>query len=138
MNNVIQVTVEVLVHVSIEKAWAVYTQPEFITQWNHASDDWHSPRAENDLCVGGKFKYRMEVKDGSGGFDFEGVYTDVKLFEHIAYTIGNRVADVSFSKSGGDTKVTVVFDAENENPIEMQRGGWQAILDNYKKCTEQS
>lgn len=131
------ITIEATVNVPIEKAWEVYTDPKHVTQWNHASDDWHSPSAENDLRTGGKFSYRMEAKDGSFGFDFGGTYDEVKPYELIAYTIGDgRKVQNVFSKDGSSTKLTVTFEAEGTNPIEMQREGWQAILNNYKKYAE--
>jgi uncharacterized protein YndB with AHSA1/START domain len=131
------ITVEVKVQAPIEKAWRYFTEPAHITQWNHASDDWHSPKAENDLQPGGRFAYRMEAKDGSGGFDFTGTYDEVVSLERIAYTMDDgRKAEVTFAAAGDSTRVVTVFDPENENPPEMQRGGWQAILDNFKKYVE--
>lgn|SRR5579872_2067747 len=131
------ITIEAIVNVPVEKAWEVYTNPKHVTQWNHASDDWHSPSAENDLRVGGSFSYRMEAKDGSFGFDFGGIYDEVKPNELLSYTIGDgRTVKNVFAKEGNGTKVTVTFEAENQNPVEMQRGGWQAILDNFKKYAE--
>jgi uncharacterized protein YndB with AHSA1/START domain len=131
------ITIEAIVNVPVEKAWEVYTNPKHVTQWNHASDDWHSPSAENDLRVGGSFSYRMEAKDGSFGFDFGGIYDEVKPNELLSYTIGDgRTVKNVFAKEGNATKVTVTFEAENQNPVEMQRGGWQAILDNFKKYAE--
>lgn len=133
-----QVTIRADIYAPIETVWERYTQPEYITRWNYASDDWHSPSAENDLRVGGKFTYRMEAKDGSFGFDFGGEYTEIKPHELIAYTMGDgRKAEVRFIQNGDEaTKVEVVFDAEGQNSVEMQRAGWQAILDNFKKCAE--
>ena len=135
--NKTTVTVENIVKAPVEKVWKLWTLPEHITKWNNASNDWHSPFAENDLSVGGKFLFRMEAKDGSLGFDFSGVYNDLKTNELIAYTIGDgRKVKITFSSSGNETKVVEVFETENINPIEMQRGGWQAILDNFKKYVE--
>ena len=129
-----KITIPTLVAAPIERAWMVYTKPEYVTQWNHASEDWHCPRAENDLRVGGKFNYRMEAKDGSVGFDFEGTYTDVALYERIAYVMSDgRKVETLFREENGMTRVMVAFDPENENPIEMQRSGWQSILDGYTK-----
>ena len=107
-------------------------------KWNNASDDWHTPRAENDLKVGGKFLYRMEAKDGSSGFDFDGTYEQVKTNELIVYAISDgRKVDVKFTKDdNARTKLATTFEAEYTNPIEMQRGGWQAILNNFKKYVE--
>lgn len=131
------VTIQTDVHVPVAKAWEVYTRPEYITQWNFASDEWHCPSSQNDLRVGGTFSSRMEAKDGSFGFDFAGEYTDVKEYEHIAYKLGDeRTVDVRFTDNGDTTHVEVVFDIEDQNSAEMQRQGWQAILDNFKKCAE--
>ena len=132
-----EITVANTVNAPVEKVWKFWTGPEHITQWNNASDDWHTPFAENDLRVGGKFLSRMEAKDGSYGFDFAGVYDEVKTNELIAYTIGDgRKVKVIFTPSGNQTKLTTTFEAEDINSIEMQRGGWQAILDSFKKYTE--
>ena len=137
MSTFTPITIETLINAPVERVWERYTKPEYVMQWNHASDDWHSPKAENDLRIGGTFSYRMEAKDGSFGFDFGGTYTDVKTNELIAYTMGdNRKVETTFATHGDETKVVVVFDAEEENSVEMQRGGWQAILDNFKKCAE--
>ncbi len=131
------ITVENTVHAPVEKVWKFWTSPEHIIKWCNASDDWHAPRAENDVRVGGKFLTRMEAKDGSFGFDFGGVYDVVKSNEVIEYTMGDgRRVKIIFTNEGNQTKVTETFEAENENPIDMQRGGWQAILDNFKKYTE--
>ncbi len=133
----VTITVETNIHKPAEKVWSFYTSPEHIKKWNTASTDWHTPHAENDLRVGGKFLSRMEAKDGSFGFDFWGIYDEVKTNEVIAYTLGdNRKARIVFEKKGNSTKVTVVFEAETENTVELQRGGWQSILDNFKKYTE--
>jgi uncharacterized protein YndB with AHSA1/START domain len=134
-----KITVETTVQAPVNKVWEFWTEPTHITKWNNASDDWHTPIAENDLQVGGKFLTRMEAKDGSFGFDFGGVYDDVRLHEAISYTLGDgRQVKITFVSQGNDTKVIEAFDAENTNPIEMQKAGWQAILDNFKKYTENS
>lgn len=131
------VTVEAIVNAPVEKVWDFWTSPEHIIKWNSASDDWHTPKAENDLRPGGKFSSRMEAKDGSFGFDFGGVYDEVKTNELIAYTMGDgRKVEIIFTSNGNTTKVTESFEAESENPIEMQKGGWQAIMDSFKKYTE--
>ena len=131
------VTIEVTVNATLEKVWKYWTKPEHITQWNTASPDWYTPSAENDLRVGGKFSSRMEAKDGSMGFDFWGIYDEVKPNEKIVYTMGDgRKATVFFTTDGSSTKVIETFEAENQNPVEMQRVGWQAILDSFKKHTE--
>ena len=121
----------------VEKVWQYWTQPEHITKWNSASDDWHTPRAENDVREGGKFQIRMEAKDGSMGFDFFGVYDKVKRNEYIEYTMGDgRKVQVSFTGEGNKTKLVESFEAENTNSVELQKGGWQSILDSFKKHTE--
>ena len=131
------ITVESTVNAPVEKVWTLWSLPEHITKWTTASDDWHTPRAENDLRTGGKFNTRMEAKDGSFGFDFGGVYDDVVNNQHIAYTMGDgRKVDVQFSTIGNATRIVETFEPESENPIEMQRGGWQAIMDNFKKYVE--
>jgi uncharacterized protein YndB with AHSA1/START domain len=118
--------------------WNCWTTPEDIIQWNHASDDWHSPRAENDLRVGGKFNIRMEARDGSTGFDFEGTYLSVILHKQITYSIGDgRLVKVDFSSIAGVTTVTETFEAESVHSLEQQRAGWQSILDNFKKYAEE-
>lgn len=131
------ITVETSVNAPISKVWKYWSGPEHIIKWNNASDDWHTPRAENDLRPGGKFLSRMESKDGRDGFDFEGVYDEVKENKFIAYTIGDgRKVTVSFSGNGNETRITETFEAENAHSLEMQRGGWQAILDSFKNYVE--
>jgi uncharacterized protein YndB with AHSA1/START domain len=133
------ITVESTVNAPIEKVWEFWTTPRHIEKWNNASDDWFTPHVDNDLRVGGKFVARMEAKDGSFGFDFEGVYDDVKEYEYIEYTLGDgRKVKISFTTEENETKVVETFDAESTHDIEMQRGGWQAILNNFKKYTETS
>lgn len=133
------VTVETTVHAPVEKVWEFWTQPEHITKWSFASDDWHAPRAENDLKVGGTFVTRLEAKDGSFGFDLGGVYDEVRTNEFISYTMGDgRKVEISFIRQDNDTKVIESFDAETTNPVDMQKAGWQAFLDNFKKYSENS
>ncbi|MBP6731444.1 MAG: SRPBCC family protein [Chitinophagales bacterium] len=137
MQNREKITVNATVNAPVEKVWKQWTSPEDITQWNTASPEWHTPRAENDLKVGGRFSSRMEAKDGSFGFDFWGVYTDVRENEFIAYTMGDdRKVTISFTPNGNQTEISETFEAESENPAEMQRFGWQAILNNFKKYAE--
>ncbi len=132
-----KVNIQASVAVDIKKAWDCYTNPKHIVNWNFASDDWHCPSASNDLRVGGKFVSRMEAKDGSFGFDFEGVYTELVEFSKISYSMSDgRSVTVNFKSSDDHTYIDVVFDAERENSIDMQRDGWQAILNNYTKYTE--
>lgn len=131
------ITIEALINAPIEKIWDYWTNPEHITHWNFASDDWCAPAATNDLKVGGKFSYRMESKDGGMGFDFVGTYTDVQLHKTIAYTLeDDRNVKVDFVKEGDHYKVIESFEAEQTNPIELQQHGWQAILNNFKQHVE--
>jgi uncharacterized protein YndB with AHSA1/START domain len=135
--NKTEITVEATVKAPVEKVWKFWTSPEHIMKWNNANDDWHTPRAENDLRTGGKFSTRMEAKDGSFGFDFGGVYDEVVTNKTIAYTMGDeRKVKVTFSGKDNETEIVETFDAESENPVDMQREGWQAILNNFKKYTE--
>jgi uncharacterized protein YndB with AHSA1/START domain len=131
------IKVQTSVNAPVEKVWRTWADPEHITKWNSASPDWHTPRATNDLRTGGKFSSRMEAKDGSMGFDFEGVYDEVRDQEYIEYHMpdGRKVV-TTFKDDKGKTHVTTHFDAETLNPVEMQRGGWQAIMDNFKSYTE--
>ena len=120
-----------------KKVWDFYTNPKHIVNWNFASDDWHSPWAKADLREGGNFSARMEAKDGSMGFDFGGVYNVLRKNEYIEFTMGDdRKVKINFTSAGNTTKVVESFDAENTHSIELQKGGWQAILDNFKKYTE--
>lgn len=131
-----KITIKVIVSADAQKVWNYYTQPEHITKWNFALDTWHCPRAINDMRVGGGYVARMEAKDGSFGFDFEAVYTEINEGESFTYEFGGRFATVTFKEITGQTEVTVSFDPETQNPVEIQRQGWQAILNNFKKYTE--
>lgn len=133
------ITVETTVNAPIEKVWEYWITPTHIVKWNTASPDWHTTNSENDLRVGGKFSARMEAKDGSFGFDFGGIYDVVTEQENIEYTLGDgRKVQITFTNLDGATKVVESFDAESQNSVEMQRGGWQAIMDNFKKYTEEN
>ena len=133
----VMISIEALVNAPIEKVWSTWTSPEHITKWNNASEDWHTPYAENDLKVGGKFLSRMEAKDGSVGFDFWGIYDEIKPKEYIAYTMGDgRKANITFKNENDRTQINIGFEAETENSFDMQQSGWQAILNNFKKYTE--
>lgn len=137
MTEAQKITVETTVAAPVEQVWRAYTTPHDITQWNAASEDWCCPSAEVDLRVGGSYKARMEAKDGSFGFDFEAAYSEV--VPHTAITLAmcdGRNARTTFESRGNGTVVTTVFDAEGQNSIEMQRAGWQAILDNFKTYVE--
>lgn len=132
-----KITIETTVNAPINKVWDYWTTPAHIMQWNNASDDWHTPSATNDLQVGGSFTYQMAAKDGSFSFDFGGIYDAVVPHEQIAYTIADgRKVKIDFIPEGDSVKVIEELEAENENPIEMQQMGWQAILDNFKNYTE--
>lgn len=132
-----KITIKAIVSAGKQKVWDYYTQPAHITKWNFALDTWHCPHASNDLQVGGRYVARMEAKDGSFGFDFEGIYDEVVSGEKLVFTMPDqRVVQVNFKELNSKTEVTIIFDAENQNPIEMQQQGWQAILNNFKKYTE--
>ena len=131
------ITVENTIYAPVEKVWELWTEPKHIMQWNNASDDWHTPHAENDLQPGGKFLARMEAKDGSFGFDFAGIYDAVEKNKYIEYTLGDgRKVTINFTGDDKETTVVETFEAESVNSPEMQKNGWQAILDNFKKYAE--
>jgi len=131
------ITVSAVVQAPLKKVWETWTKPEHIVKWNNASDDWHTPSATNNLRVGGKFTSRMEAKDGSMGFDFEGIYDVVEPMKKIAYTMADgRKVTISFEKKDLETKVTESFNPENTHTLEQQRAGWQSIMDNFKKYAE--
>jgi uncharacterized protein YndB with AHSA1/START domain len=133
----IAITVRAIIDAPVRKVWEYWTEPKHIIHWNNASDDWYTPRAENDLRVGGKFMSRMEARDGSVGFDFEGTYSQVEPQKLIEYFLGDdRKIQVHFDSVGNKTSITEMFDAESENSLEMQEAGWQSILNNFKKYTE--
>lgn len=132
-----KLTVKATINAPVNKVWEYYNNPILITQWNAASEDWHSPRAENDLKEGGRFNYRMEAKDGSNGFDFTGIYNQVKENELIKYTMDDgREVTVKMNEDNGSTNIEITFDAESDFPLEYQQEGWQAILNNFKKYLE--
>ena len=128
-----QINVDVTVAAPIRRVWDAYITPEDIVQWNAASEDWHTTSSTVDLRPGGKFSSRMEAKDGSFGFDFEGEYTNIVTHELIEYAFGDRAATVKFEQNDAGVKVTVEFEAEEENSADMQKAGWQAILDNFAR-----
>ena len=131
------ITVDTVVAAPVDRVWRAYTTPEAITRWNAASDDWHTTAATVDLRPGGAFSSRMEARDGSAGFDFAGTYTAVVPHERLAYTFGDRTAEVTFREAAtGGTAVRVTFDPESTHPAELQRAGWQAILDNFRRYVE--
>jgi uncharacterized protein YndB with AHSA1/START domain len=132
------ITVEVVVNRGVGKVWKDWTAAESVKKWNHASDDWECPKATNELATGGEFSYIMAAKDGSRSFDFNGVYTAVKLYKLIEYEMeGGRKVSIVFNPIDKEsTKVTQTFETETEYPEEKQREGWQAIMDNFKKYCE--
>lgn len=131
------ITVDTTVHAPMEKVWTHYTEPLHITHWSFASDDWEASAAANDVRKGGKFSTTMRAKDGSESFDFAGTYTDVKKHEHLAYALDDgRLVTVTFQETEDGIKIVLIFEAEDENSLDMQRAGWQAILNNFKKYTE--
>lgn len=135
--NKTKITIVANVKQPVEKVWELWNTPEHVTKWNNASEDWHTPVAENDLREQGKFNYKMAAKDGSFEFDFWGIYDEVKPNERIAYTLGDgRKVEIDFKAGDGETHIVETFEAEDTNPIEMQQGGWQAILNNFKQYAE--
>jgi uncharacterized protein YndB with AHSA1/START domain len=137
MESKTQITVQNLIHAPLEKTWQMWTEAEHIVHWNHASDDWHTTQASNDLQAGGKFSSTMAAKDGSVSFDFWGIHDEVILHQRIASTMGDgRKMEVIFEKQGDSTLLKETFEAEIENSVNLQRLGWQAILDNFKKYVE--
>ena len=133
-----KITVSAIIRADSKKTWDFYTDPKHIINWNFADPSWHCPTAKNDLRVGGKYLARMEAKDGSFGFDFEATYSEIIEGEEFTYQFGGRTANVKFNSLSTQTEVVVTFDPESENPVEMQKSGWQSILDNFKKYIELS
>lgn len=132
-----KITVEVKINAPADRVWNCFTEPGHVVMWNHASDDWHSPMAENDLRPEGRFNYRMEARDGSMGFNFSGTFTKVEPHRAIEYTMDDdRKVQVIFERAEDGTKVTETFEAEQTHSIDMQKSGWQSILDNFKKYVE--
>jgi uncharacterized protein YndB with AHSA1/START domain len=131
-----KITIKARVLATSKKVWEYYTNPEHIMKWNFADPSWHCPAATNNMKIGGKYFARMEAKDGSYGFDYEAIYTELNEGSNFAYEFAGRKVNVSFLDLDGETEVTVTFDPETENPIELQRNGWQAILNNFKDYTE--
>lgn len=133
------VTIEATINAPVEKVWKYWGEPEHITKWAFASPDWHTPHAENDLRTNGKFSTTMAAKDGSYSFEFGGVYTNVEPKKLAEYELGDgRKVSVKFQQTGNQTTIVQSFEAESENPVDMQRAGWQAILDNMKNYTEKN
>jgi uncharacterized protein YndB with AHSA1/START domain len=131
------IKIEANINAPVEKVWKYWVEPSHITQWAFASSDWHAPTAENDVRANGKFKTTMAAKDGSVSFDFEGVYTKVEPQKTLEYKIADgRIVKVTFSASESNTSVVETFEAEDVNSIDMQKAGWQAILNNFKNHVE--
>lgn len=131
------ITVQASIAAPLQKVWDYWTGPEHVTQWNQASEDWHCPKASNDLRTGGKFSSTMAAKDGSMSFDFEGVYDEVIPGELIRYTMADgREVSISFEVQDGMTLVIETFDPESMHSEELQRAGWQAIMDSFKRYVE--
>ena len=136
---VLNITVETIVNSSTELVWAAWTTPEHIVRWNFASKDWQCPKAEINLTEGGRFKYRMEAKDGSMGFDFEGTFTEIETYRQIQYLLDDgRKVSIAFEESKSGVKVVETFEAEGDHTDEQQRQGWQNILNNFKSHVETS
>ncbi|WP_046369863.1 SRPBCC family protein [Flavihumibacter petaseus] len=130
-------TVETTVNAPVARVWEYWNEPAHVTKWAFAIPEWHAPRAENDLRTGGRFMTRMEARDGSMGFDFGGEYTAVTKEKHIAYTMDDgRKVTIDFVADGDKTRIIEAFEPENENPLEMQQGGWQSIMNNFKQYAE--
>jgi len=137
--DITPITIEATINAPVEKVWEFWNNPEHIKKWAFASPEWHAPKAENDLRVGGVFSTTMAAKDGSMSFDFGGTYDTVEENKLIAYRLEDgRKVKIVFEAAGDTTNITETFDPETQNPIEMQKGGWQAILDNFKKHTEEN
>lgn len=133
------ITVETVVNAPLAHVWNAWTEPEHIVQWAFASNDWEAPAAENDVRVGGTFRTVMAAKDKSTSFDFTGTYSVVNLHERIEYDMSDgRHVTTTFAQTPDGVRVTETFDPETENSEEMQRAGWQAILDNFKKHAERT
>ncbi len=131
------ITIKTIINAPIEKVWDYWSKPEHVTKWAFASNDWEAPYAENDLRTDGRFKTTMAAKDKSASFDFEGTYTNVKDHEHIEYVMSDgRTVKTVFTQTPTNEEIIQTFDPESENSLEMQRSGWQAILDNFKKYVE--
>lgn len=132
-----KITITNLVSAPRERCWEYWTDPRHIKRWNQAAANWHTPHAESDLRKDGNFLYRMEATDGSAGFDFKGVFDEVNPPEHLQYTLEDgRQVSVNFEALGDETRIIETFEAESIHPLTLQRQGWQAILDTYKKYVE--
>ncbi len=134
MNN--SITVTATINADAKKVWDFYTIPSHIVNWNFADPSWHCPKAENDMRQGGRYFARMEAKDGSFGFDFEAIYSEIIIGQEFTFEFGGRIANVKLKKGDTNTEIIVTFEPESENPIQMQKDGWQAIINSFKTYTE--
>ncbi|MBX7241980.1 MAG: SRPBCC domain-containing protein [Bacteroidia bacterium] len=134
MNEKIKVTATI--NADTQTVWDYYTDPKHIVNWNFADPSWHCPSATNNMITGGTYKARMEAKDGSFGFDFEAIYTKINVGKSFSYEFGGRTANVTIAKQDTQTEITIEFDPESQNPVEMQKAGWQSILNNFKNYVE--
>lgn len=135
--NTTVINIEAIIDRGIADVWNYYTDPQHIVEWNFATDDWHCPKATNDLSIGGKYFARMEAKDGSFGFDLIGIYDEIILNQKLSYALEDqRKVSTTFKKLNDKTQVITTFEAESKNPIDMQKAGWQSILNNFKKYVE--
>jgi uncharacterized protein YndB with AHSA1/START domain len=133
----VKITVETEIAAPLKEVWDAWVTPDHITKWNFAIDEWCCPRAEIDLRAGGRFNYRMEAKDGSVGFDFEGVFTKVSAQQSLHFELGDdRIVTIEFMQTPNGTHVAETFEAEDENSAEQQKQGWQRILNNFKRHVE--
>ena len=131
------ITISVLVARPPDQVWASWSQPEHVVHWNAASDDWHCPHAETEFYPGGQFNYRMEARDGSFGFDFRGAFSAIEEHRLISYTLeDSRTVSIRFTPDAEGTRIEETFEAEQENPVELQRTGWQMILNRFKEYCE--
>ena len=131
-----KISVNATINATLKKVWDFYTNPLHIINWNFADPSWHCPKADNNMQVGGIYKARMEARDGSAGFDFECIYSEIIVFKEFTYGLGEKTFNVKFANNNNQTEVIISFDPETENPIEIQKAGWQAILNNFKDYTE--
>lgn len=131
-----KIKISATINADSQKVWDYYTEPKHIVNWNFADPSWHCPSATNDMKIGGTYKARMEAKDGSFGFDFEVVYSEITVGKSFSYGFDGRTVNVTIENINNQTEIVVEFDPEKQNPIELQRAGWQSILNNFKNYTE--
>lgn len=134
--NTDKIQVSAIINADKKKVWSFYTEPKHIINWNFAAPTWHCPKAKNNLTIGGTYLARMEAKDGSFGFDFEAIYTEISINNSFTYQFEERFATIKFTQKEHQTEINITFDAEKENSIELQKNGWQSILNNFKNYVE--